>query len=436
MISPRRLLHSLAPTAALSSAVAVTVLGIFLFGAGLVLSFRVVAAPFLSQLTVNWNNMLSGLVGPESVRQANHFAGGMLLLLGLSLAIGGVQGVFRQFMLGINPEFGDKIGTLYFRRVQLARGPKIVALGGGTGLSTLLRGLKRHSSNITAVVTVTDDGGSSGRLSQELGIIPPGDLRNCLVALADSERQLTDLFQYRFTGQSGSLSGHSLGNLLIAGLVDICDGDFERALGMASEVLNIRGRVIPSTLERVRLRALQTNGSEICGETAIVAAKGKIRRLFIDPPDAHPFPEAIRAIREADILVIGPGSVYSSVIPNLLVPGIADAIRQSKARKFYVCNVMTEPGESDTFSACEHVIAIESNIEGRLFDSVLVNAQIPSHDMLEKYRTRDQFPVEADLDRIRTMGLRVVAGDFMSESDFVRHDPIKVADAILHRGRK
>jgi uncharacterized cofD-like protein len=315
--------------------------------------------------------------------------------------------------------------------MALARGPKIVVIGGGTGLSTLLRGLKQYSSNIAAIVTVTDDGGSSGRLSEELGIIPPGDIRNCLVALADAEKLMTDLFQYRFRGQSRSLSGHSLGNLLIAGLIEQSGGDFERALNMASEVLAIRGRVMPSTLERVRLRALLEDGSEVCGETNIVAAGGRIRRMFIDPEDAHAFPEALQAIRDAEIIVVGPGSVYTSLVPNLLVPGISAAIKESKAAKAYVCNVMTQPGESQGFTAQEHVAAIEAQVGEKLFEYVLLNAQMPSSENIEKYAKGDQYPVEPDVDRIVAGGRKPVLGNFMSETDYVRHDPARLAESLM-----
>ena len=310
-------------------------------------------------------------------------------------------------------------------------GRTIVAMGGGTGLSTLLRGLKQHSSNITAIVTVTDDGGSSGKLIKDKGMIPPGDIRNCLVALADAEKSMTDLFQHRFRNDSGSLSGHSIGNLLIAAFVDQAQGDFEKAVESASAVLAIRGRVLPSTLEHVRLRALLEDGVEICGETAIVQAGKRIRKVFLDPPSVQPHPSALEAIADADIILVGPGSVFTSVIPNLLVPGIVDALRQAKAPKVYVCNVMTQPGESDSFSASEHVSALLNSVEARFFDYVLLNSAAPSESALEAYREAGQHWVEPDMDRIRAMGFRVIAGNFMSESDVVRHDAMRVADRLL-----
>ncbi len=430
MINRRKLRRALAPTVDLGGSVAAAILGLAILLGGITLSFRTAVGPFVAWVKAGWNSLVRNF-GVQSPDYADHLLGGALLILGFVLAYAGIRAIMRRLFRTLNPGVGNSVGAVYVRRQQLARGPKIVCLGGGTGLSTLLRGLKNHSSNITAVVTVTDDGGSSGRLSEELGIIPPGDLRNCLVALADAEKLMTDLFQYRFKGKRGSLSGHSLGNLLIAGLIEQCGGDFERALNMASEVLAIRGRVMPSTLERVRLRATLEDGTEVCGETKIVEAGGRIRRIFIDPKDAHAFPDAVQAIRDAELIVMGPGSVYSSVIPNLLVPGIPEAIRESKAIKAYVCNVMTQPGESDAFTAAEHVLAIEANVAHRLFDYVLVNNQLPSSNTLEKYRDKDQYPVEADIDRIRAMGFKIVRGDYMSESDFVRHDPSRVAESLI-----
>lgn len=430
MLNRRKLRRALAPTADLGGSLAVAMFGLALLIGGLTLSFRAAASPFLVWVKTTWFTFVRTF-GVHSAEYSNHLLGGALLILGFVLTFVGIRSVMHRLFRTLNPGAGSSVGALYIRKQQLARGPKMVCLGGGTGLSTLLRGLKNHSSNITAIVTVTDDGGSSGRLSEELGIIPPGDLRNCLVALADAEKLMTDLFQYRFKGKRGSLSGHSLGNLLIAGLIEQCGGDFERALNMASEVLAIRGRVMPSTLERVRLRAVLEDGNEVFGETNIAASGGRIRRIFMEPNNAHAFPDAVQAIHEAELIVMGPGSVYSSVIPNLLVPGIPEAIRDSRAIKCYICNVMTQPGESDAFTAAEHVLAIEANVNHRLFDYVLVNNQLPSSTNLDKYREQDQYPVEADVDRIRAMGFRIVRGEFMSESDFVRHDPSRMAEALV-----
>lgn len=405
--------------------------GLLTFGVGFVLSFKLVLLPLIQQTSGLWNRQMRVFVAAENLDNANHLLGGALLIVGFYCTFSGARGVFRRLMETLNPNLKSGAVNQYVRRQQLAQGPKIVAIGGGTGLSTLLRGLKQHSSNITAIVTVTDDGGSSGRLVQEMGIIPPGDIRNCLVALADAEKRMTDLFQHRFATSSGTLSGHSIGNLLIAALIEQSGGDFEKALEAASEVLAIRGRVIPSTLDRVRLRAFMEDGSEVCGETNIVQSLLKVCRVFLDPQHAEPHPEALSAIADADLIVVGPGSVYTSLIPNLLVPRIAESIHQARAVKAFVCNVMTQPGESVAYTAADHVVAVQANVDEKVCDCVLVNTGIPSEVALERYRESGQHLVEADIDRIRTMGLKVVAGDYMSESDVVRHDPLRVARRLM-----
>jgi len=241
---------------------------------------------------------------------------------------------------------------------------------------------------------------------------------------------MTDLFQHRFK-DSGSLSGHSIGNLLIAALVDQSQGDVEEAIAKASDVLLIRGRVVPSTLSHVRLRALMEDGTEVCGETQIAQTGRRIRRIFVDPEDVEAYAPAIEAIRNADLICIGPGSVYTSVIPNLLIPGIPEALRESPAPKIYICNVMTQPGESDSFTASEHVTAIRANVPGRIFDFVLVNSGIPSSSAIEKYKESKQYLVDADIDRIKAMGFRVLLADVMSEADVVRHDPLRLASRVI-----
>ncbi len=431
MIRNYRWRRLLAPTAGLRRSAVAVFCGLVVFFIGFVLSFKLVLLPAIQSTADWWNGMMAHFVASQDIDQANHLLGGALLLLGSYLLFVGARGVLQKMMGTLNPGLKEGMFDQYRRKQRLAEGPRIVALGGGTGLSTLLRGLKLHSSNITAIVTVTDDGGSSGRLVQEMGIIPPGDMRNCLVALADAEKLMTDLFQHRFKNASGSLSGHSMGNLLIAALVEQSGGDFEKALESASEVLNIRGRVIPSTLTPVRLRALMENGLELCGETQIVESDLRVRRIFLDPENSIPHPEALEAIHGADLICIGPGSVYTSVIPNLLVPGIAQALNESRAVKAYICNVMTQPGESDAFTAAEHVVAIQANVDERVFDHVLMNTGVPSEAAIEKYRGSGQHYVDPDGDRIRAMGFRVTAGNYMSESDYVRHDPLRVAGRLM-----
>ncbi|HJP83099.1 MAG TPA: YvcK family protein [Fimbriimonadaceae bacterium] len=430
MINRYKVRRLFAPTAGLWIPALIVLLGLLLFFSGMALSIRDYLTSGLEGFG-NWaGNVLKNAVGDDRDVSA-HLMGGGFLVLGFYLIFIGMKSGVRRIMETLTPGRGPGLVTDYVRRQQLAQGPHIVALGGGTGLSTLLRGLKHHSSNITAIVTVTDDGGSSGKLIKDKGMIPPGDIRNCLVALADAEKAMTDLFQHRFKKDSGSLSGHSMGNLLIAALLDQSRGDFEQAVESASAVLAIRGKVIPSTLEHVSLRAEVEDGPDIFGETAIVEAGRRIKRIHLEPANVQAHPKALEAIADADIILIGPGSVFTSVIPNLLVPGVAEAIRASQAPKVYICNVMTQPGESDTFSASEHVSAILNNVEQRIFDFVMLNSAAPSESALETYREADQHWVEPDMDRIRAMGLRIIQGNFMSETDVVRHDAMRVAERVL-----
>lgn len=431
MIRNYRLRRLIAPTVGLWKSIGLLLLGLILLALGIGLSFKRIILPFLQGTQAATDYALRLAFPKGDLDNIEWLAGGAFITIGTYAAYRGLRSALNHILETFNPALKAGKMDVYLRRQQLAQGPRIVAMGGGTGLSTLLRGWKQQSSNITAVVTVTDDGGSSGRLVKDKGIIPPGDIRNCLVALADAEKSMTDLFQHRFRNDSGSLSGHSIGNLLIAALVDQARGDFEKAIEIASDVLAIRGRVMPSTLAHARLRAIVEGDMEICGETAIVAAGRRIKSLHLDPPDCVAHAPVLEAIRKADIICIGPGSVYTSVIPNLLVPGVADALRAATVPKVYICNVMTQPGESDSFTASEHVAAIMNCVQKRIFDYVLVNTGIPTESTLEKYRESDQFLVEADVDRIRAMGFRVLPGNYMSETDFVRHDPMKVVTRLV-----
>lgn len=430
-INPFKLRRMFLPTARLYRHAIIAGMALAVFMVGLAISFRGIFMPYVRQLANAWNSAIGGLIHNDNVSVTNHILGGALLVAGGIFFYRSSRSFVRTIVEVFNPGAKNGVANSFVRKQQLALGPRIVAIGGGTGLSTLLRGLKQHSSNITAVVTVTDDGGSSGRLVKEMGMIPPGDMRNCLVALADAEKLMTDLFQHRFSQSSGAFSGHSLGNLLIAGFMDQAGGDMDRALELASDVLAIRGRVIPSTKDHVRLRALLEDGTEICGETAIVNSGHRIRRLYLDPENSPPHPEALRAIEEADIIVIGPGSVYTSVIPNLLVQGIAEALEKAECPKVYICNVMTQPGETESFTAAEHLVAIQANVGPRICDYVLVNTGVPTQLMLDKYRSSDQEYVEPDIDRLHHMGYKPVTGNFMSETDFVRHDPLRMATRIM-----
>lgn len=368
---------------------------------------------------------------PRAAQVMRWGLGTALGVLGLGVWWWGLRRAWRTLVGILQPRASGRVWDVLARYALMAHGKRVVVIGGGTGLSTMLRGIKRYTANIVAIVTVTDDGGSSGKLRQELGILPPGDIRNCLIALADAEGAMTALLQHRFRDDAGNLSGHSVGNLLIAAMTQIKDGDFERAVQEISKVLAIRGRVLPSTLTHVNLRAEMEDGACVEGETAIVAYPARIRRMHLNLPDVEPPQEAVEAIRQADVIVLGPGSLFTSVIPNLLVPKIADALRATDALRVYVCNVMTQPGETDGFMASDHVRAIEAHAGGRVFDYVLVNNTTPVPELMERYHASGQELVVADVDRIRQMGYKVIAGNFISQSDYVRHDPVRLAEAIL-----
>lgn len=323
-----------------------------------------------------------------------------------------------------------------YRRRKLNRGPKIVAVGGGTGLSMLLRGIKNITNNVTAVVTVGDDGGSSGRLREEMGVLPPGDIRNCIAALADDEDLVTKLFQYRFKNGEG-LEGHSFGNLFLTALCSIT-GDMVRAVKESSNVLSIRGRVLPSTLDDMKLVAEMEDGRIIHGESNIPEAHGKIKRLFTDPQNCHALADVISAIREAELIILGPGSLYTSVIPNLLIQEISHEIAKSNAKKIYVCNIMTQPGETDGYSVCDHVNAIMKHAGSKkVIDAVLVNDFMPSN-LAKKYEMAGSYPVKLDLDNLKRLGVKLVTRKLIEDSKegLVRHSSNRVARAIYYWFRK
>ncbi|HLW37045.1 MAG TPA: gluconeogenesis factor YvcK family protein [Candidatus Eremiobacteraceae bacterium] len=353
---------------------------------------------------------------------------GFFIVVGLALVYYGIRQWMRSIVAAVSPQDGQRLIEVIYERRQLNRGYRLVAIGGGTGLSTVLRGLKAYTSNLTAIVTVTDDGGSSGRLRAELGVLPPGDIRNCLVALADSESMMADLFQYRFNEGDG-LSGHSFGNLFIAAMCGIA-GDFDRAIKESSRVLAIKGRVLPSTLANVALEATLADRSVVKGETQISKSALPIKRLRLIPSHCHALPEALEAILGADMIVLGPGSLYTSIMPNLLVPGIAEAIERSKAMKLFICNIMTQPGETTGMAASDHVRAVLEATDRRLFEHALVNIEQPNR-LLPLYERDGAFPVMPDLERVLSYGVTPVTGDFISESHSVRHDIKKLGQAIM-----
>lgn len=325
--------------------------------------------------------------------------------------------------------------TLYRRR-KLNRGPKIVAVGGGTGLSMLLKGIKHITNNITAVVTVGDDGGSSGRLREEMGILPPGDIRNCIAALADDEDLVTKLFQYRFKTGEG-LEGHSFGNLFLTALCSIT-GDMVRAVKESSNVLSIRGRVLPSTLDDMKLVAEMEDGRIIHGESNIPEAHGKIKRLYTDPQNCKALDDVITAIRDAELIILGPGSLYTSVIPNLLIKEISHEIACSKAKKIYVCNIMTQPGETDGYNVSDHVNALIKHAgSGKILDTVLVNDFMPSN-LAQKYQMSGSYPVKLDFENVRNLGINIFSRKLIEDNreGLVRHSSNRVARAVYYWFRK
>ncbi|MDB5055651.1 MAG: hypothetical protein JWM44_3701 [Bacilli bacterium] len=307
--------------------------------------------------------------------------------------------------------------------------PKIVVIGGGTGLSVMLRGLKEKPLDITAIVTVADDGGSSGILRSELQIPPPGDIRNVLIALADVEPMLSQMLQYRFTAGNG-LAGHSLGNLILAAMKEIT-GDFVSGIRELSRVLAVRGRVLPATSHSIILKAEMENGTIVVGESKIPKAGGKIKRVFIEPADVEPLEEAIAALREADAILLGPGSLYTSILPNLLVPQIAKTIMESAAVKIFICNVMTQPGETDDYSVSDHLQAVHDHVGHHLFDYVIVNdGEIPSQVQL-KYAEKGAKAVHLDLEEVTRRGYQVVADRLVLFRTYLRHDADKLSNHIF-----
>jgi uncharacterized cofD-like protein len=383
--------------------------------------------------------LIEDVVGTLATILPNYISGPLVLLCGLLLifwgqtrTLGSITGVLRS-------EGDEELIDLLLNHRRLHRGPKIVAIGGGTGLSTLLRGLKTYSANITAIVTVADDGGSSGRLRRENGVLPPGDIRNCLAALAAEEKLLTELFQYRFRAGDG-LTGHSFGNLFLTAMSDIT-GDLEQAIAASSDVLAVQGQVLPATLSDVRLWADLADGRRIEGESNITKAEGSIIKIGCTPANPPALPRVLQAIQEADYIIIGPGSLYTSVIPNLLVPEIAEAIAarckggdSQPVPCIYVCNIMTQPGETQGYTVSDHIRAIDAVCGQRLFSAVLVHKKPPSEHSLMRYAQENSHPVFLDRETVSKLGRRIVSANVMDEDEetgLVRHNPQRLAGVLL-----
>ncbi|MDB5096367.1 MAG: putative CofD-related protein [Cyanobacteria bacterium RYN_339] len=382
----------------------------------------------LTLLGISSINAAVGLEAIDLLRPGTHLFGGAIAALGLGI-IGVAVGLHRLLHVVAETLQPDtNLAEAMFNARTLRRGPKIVAIGGGTGLSTLLRGLKEYSDNITAIVTVADDGGSSGRLRQELGVLPPGDIRNCLTALAREERLLTELFSFRFPGATG-LGGHSFGNLFLAAMTGI-SGDLMQAIQRSSAVLAVRGQVVPATMAQMTLFARFDNGEVVRGESGITAERRPIIDMWCDPAQPVALPEAVRAILEADAIILGPGSLYTSLVPHLLIPGLRDALLASRAPRIYVCNVMTQPGETDGFRASDHVRVLQRFGGAGVCQHVLVNEALPRR-LRERYESQGQFPVELDWEALVEQGVSPVRGAFIDEAEVVRHNSSLLAAAIM-----
>ncbi|HEU5140451.1 MAG TPA: YvcK family protein [Bacillales bacterium] len=307
--------------------------------------------------------------------------------------------------------------------------PKVVVIGGGTGLSVLLRGLKAYPVDITAIVTVADDGGSSGIIRNELAIPPPGDIRNVLAALSEAEPMIKSIFQYRFENGNG-LSGHSLGNLLLAAITSIT-GDFVSGIRELSRVLNVNGVVLPAANQSIVLNARMKDGLIVEGESKIPKMNKVIDRVFLTPDDIEPLPESIQAIEDADLIVIGPGSLYTSILPNLLVPGLGDAVRQANAKKVYICNVMTQYGETNDFTAADHVQALVDHIHYSFIDTIVVNSETIPEEIAARYELEQAEPVQYDEKRLKSFGFEVISGKMIQyDHSVIRHDEQRISQLL------
>lgn len=425
--SPRRasrLVWWLAPGLLVKRWLFISVVGVLMMGIGIMIWLRLTPVFYTGQ-------MLGAALRLFTTYVPNYISGPLGILLGLWLILWGQTRTVGAITDVLIPGHEEELLDALLTQRRLSRGPKIVVVGGGTGLSNLLRGLKHYSSNITAIVTVADDGGSSGRLRREIGVLPPGDIRNCLSALADEEKLLTELFKYRFEAGSG-LVGHSFGNLFLTAMSEIT-GDLEQAIAASSKVLAVRGQVLPSTLSDVQLWAELDNGRRIVGESKIAEARRRIVHIGCLPPNPPALPKAIRAIEEADYIIIGPGSLYTSIIPNLLVPDLVKAIAAQRVPRIYVCNIMTEPGETEGFAVSDHIRALDAACGQHLFDAVLVQKTPPAEAVVRHYAQQGVGPVILDREAVIASGRRIIAANIMDERPdlTVRHHPHHLARVLL-----
>lgn len=363
-----------------------------------------------------------------TLHEEQRTGGSLIVLLGAGTMWIAFRKIIKSLVTVLLPQRESELVNILYQKRHLERGPRIVAIGGGSGLSVMLHGLKELTSNITAVVTVADDGGSSGRLRSQFNMPPPGDIRNCLVALADAEPLMSDLFQFRFEG-TGELAGHSFGNLFILAMLKVT-GDFEKAIRESSKILAIRGQVVPSTLKRVVLVARHKDGTETEGESNISKTRSPIERLYLKPEGCGATEDALSAIQNADAVVIGPGSLYTSLLPNLLIAEIADALAASSAPKIYICNVMTQPHETDRFTAFDHVNTIVQHTRPEILSHIVINTGRVNAALLKRYAKEESVPVDPDIERVRALGYEVVETDCVSSQDMVRHNARRLTKII------
>ena len=353
-----------------------------------------------------------------------YFEGFVIIVVGLIIMSLALYGLYRSLfpLLFASTTIDSIANTIYTRRLR-GRGPKIVTIGGGTGLSVLLRGLKEYTDNLTAIITVADDGGSSGRLRRDMGVLPPGDFRNCLVAMSDTESLLTDLFQYRFD-QGYGLKGHSFGNLFIAAMNDLTRS-FPEALMQSSKILAVKGEIIPATLQNLKLIAELENGEKIKGESYIGKTESKIKKLLISPPSAKAYPPALTKIEESDVIIIGPGSLYTSIIPNLSIKDIAKAINESNAFKIYICNIATQLGETNRYSMEDHIESLQRHTNPNIVDYVLVNNNI--RELGDRF-----FGAPVINHNNLTTHVKIIESDIGDEAHPIRHDSNKLSESIIN----
>lgn len=415
----------LSPGLAVKRWLFLSAIGVVLTSLGLAISIKLTPVFYVIQFVERALQFLAQLL-------PSHISGPVVVLCGLLFIWWGQTRTLGAITEVLMPEGDNELVDKLLAHRRLHRGPRIVAIGGGTGLSTLLRGLKEYSANITAIVTVADDGGSSGRLRREIGVLPPGDIRNCLAALADQERLITELFQYRFRAGDG-LAGHSFGNLFLTAMNDIT-GNLEQAIAASSQVLAVRGQVLPATLSDVRLWAELADGRRIEGESQITEARGTIRKIGCTPANPPALPRALKAIHQADLIILGPGSLYTSVVPNLLVPQIVEAIARKQVPRIYVCNIMSQPGETDNYTVSDHIDALDKVCGQRIFNAVLVQKKLPSPAALSLYASKGSYPIPIDREVLIRQGCRVILANVIDEDEttrLVRHNPQRLARVLL-----